>query len=60
MIPKPQKRFIVRSRPKDPIVSRDANAYLGDNVGTEFHNDTTSGLSANGNVKVNTRKRPGL
>ena len=34
------------------------NTYLGDNVGTEFHDDTSGGLSANSDIKVNTRKRP--
>ena len=32
--------------------------YLGDNVGTKFHNDASSSLSTNGDIKVNTRKRP--
>lgn len=33
---------------------------LGDDITTEFHNDATGGLSTDGNVEVNFRKRPAL
>ena len=31
---------------------------LGYNIGTELHDDASSGLSANGDIEVNRRKRP--
>jgi hypothetical protein len=34
------------------------NPYLGDDIGTEFHDDTASGLAAEGHIKVNLGKRP--
>jgi hypothetical protein len=33
---------------------------LGDDIATELHNDAASGLSTDGDIKVNLRKRPAL